>query len=335
MSEIALSAAVSSSLKPADFGHSEPPSADGYAAVAAGIGFASVQTSARQHGAPAASLGRIEGAPGNVLPLRALNGAASRLLAAPQAGTAAGTGAQRDERAGVPWSMRRVAPDRFMPAMEMSANALPAGSVPAFDPWLPPRGADGLPVALMPVASERGDPALLTGAGQMAALTADPLAAGHTPATAGGASPAAVVSTDSALPLHHPRFAEAFSQQVVVMARDGIQHARITVNPPELGPLEMRITIRNDEATVHFAAQHVAVRDALEQAMPRLREQFEQAGLQLHDGAVFEQLPQRSPGQGYEAADRALALPFDDIDDGTFAADDSTLVRHGLIDAYA
>lgn len=335
MSEIALSAAVASTLKAADFGVSEPTNADAYAAIAASIGFTTVQTSARQQAAPAASLGRIEGAAGNVLPLRPLNVAAAQALAGQQITPDGTQGLPGEDAADVPLSIRRFAPDRYTAVMQASAMATPAGRTPAFDPWVPAQGADGFAGALTPALSERFDPASLAGTGQIATTSADPLISAANPMTSGGGTNATFVAADSALPLHHPRFGEAFSQQVTVMARDGVQHARITVNPPELGPVEMRITMRNDEATVHFAAHHVAVRDALEDAMPRLREQFEQAGLRFHDGAVFDQLPQRSPGQEYAAADPAAALPFDEIDDGMFEADGPVVVRHGLVDAYA
>lgn len=335
MSEIALSTAVSSMLKAADFGVSEPTNADAYAAIAASIGFATVQTSARQQAAPAASLGRIDGAPGNVLPLRPLNVAAAQVLAGQPLSMHTAQVAPGEDAPDVPFGLRRLAPERYAAVMQASAVATPAARVPAFEPWVPPQAADGIAGALTPAVSERLDPALLAGAGQITAISADPLVSAATPAASGGASHTTFVTTDSALPLHHPRFAEAFSQQVTVMARDGVQHARITVNPPELGPVEMRITIRNDEATVHFGAHHVAVRDALEDALPRLREQFEQAGLRLHDGAVFDQLPQRSPGQDYESADPAAALSFDEIDDGMFDPDAPLVVRHGLVDAYA
>ncbi|MFT4561005.1 MAG: hypothetical protein ACI9BW_000744 [Gammaproteobacteria bacterium] len=91
--------------------------------------------------------------------------------------------------------------------------------------------------------------------------------------------------------LSHPRFAEGFAQQVLLVAKDGAQTARISINPAELGPVDLRIVMRNDEVTVQLASQHLAVRDALEEALPRLREQFEQAGMRLEHGAVFQDLP--------------------------------------------
>ncbi len=341
MSDIALSAALPSVLKATDFGVSEPSNTDAYAAIAASIGFDSVQTSARQQAAPAASLGRIEGAPGNVLPLRPLNVAAAQLLAGQRNTTAAAQPTVGENLTDGPLDLRRFTPTGYSGLMQTSTTTSTTASTAvrstAFETWLPPQAVDAVAVTApaTPILSERLEAGLPTGAAQLGAVVADPLVSAAAPVGSGGTPQGTFVATDSALPLHHPRFGEAFTQQVTVMARDGVQHARITVNPPELGPVEMRITMRNDEATVHFAAHHSSVRDALEEALPRLREQFEQAGLRLHNGAVFDQLPQRSPERDHEASDPVAALPFDDIDDGLFEADGPSVSHAGLIDAYA
>ena len=125
---------------------------------------------------------------------------------------------------------------------------------------------------------------------------------------------------DTKLPLHSPRFGEGFAQQVTVLVEHGIQHARLSLNPADLGPIDVRISIQHDEATVQLASQHVGVREAINDALPRLREMLEQAGMHLSDSGVFAQLPQRdqsAPG-GAPARDlfdptsraRALAEPL-------------------------
>ena len=125
---------------------------------------------------------------------------------------------------------------------------------------------------------------------------------------------------DAKLPLHSPRFGEGFAQQVTVLVEHGIQHARLSLNPADLGPIDVRISIQHDEATVQLASQHIGVREAINDALPRLREMLEQAGMHLSDSGVFAQLPQRdqsAPG-GAPARDlfdptsraRALAEPL-------------------------
>jgi len=47
--------------------------------------------------------------------------------------------------------------------------------------------------------------------------------------------------------------------------------------------MEVRIQVHNDQASVQFTAQHAVVREALEAALPRLRDMFEASGVQLVD----------------------------------------------------
>ncbi|HHQ13406.1 MAG TPA: hypothetical protein ENK16_00105, partial [Chromatiales bacterium] len=86
-------------------------------------------------------------------------------------------------------------------------------------------------------------------------------------------------------------FARGLSEQISVMNNDGVQAARIKLHPEHLGPLEIRVQIKDDTAQVWFHAQHGQTRDALEQAMPRLRELFTDQGMQLLQSDV-------SGGQG-------------------------------------
>jgi len=65
------------------------------------------------------------------------------------------------------------------------------------------------------------------------------------------------------------------------MISDGLQTAQLSLNPPDLGPLQVMITINNDQANAHFTSEHQEVRDALESAMPNLRQMMNDSGVQL------------------------------------------------------
>lgn len=73
----------------------------------------------------------------------------------------------------------------------------------------------------------------------------------------------------------------AVADRVVWMVQGEQQLAKLTLNPPNLGPLEIRVAVSNDQTSVTFLAHQAVVRDALEAALPRLRELFEQQSLQL------------------------------------------------------
>jgi flagellar hook-length control protein FliK len=88
--------------------------------------------------------------------------------------------------------------------------------------------------------------------------------------------------------------------------------AELRLNPPELGSLEIRVRQEKDSASVQILVQNGAAREALESALPRLRELFGEAGLQLQRLDVGERqaghrgegAPQRGPGGGYAAPER-------------------------------
>lgn len=82
-----------------------------------------------------------------------------------------------------------------------------------------------------------------------------------------------------------------------------IQEAKISLNPRELGPLQVKINIIDDQAHVQFVAHHGSVRDAIEDAIPRLREMLEQSGLVLADADVSQQSPDERQAFFKEAED--------------------------------
>lgn len=78
----------------------------------------------------------------------------------------------------------------------------------------------------------------------------------------------------------------AVGEKVLWMANQNHQVAELHLNPPNLGPLEVRLTINNDQATAVFVSHHSAVRDAIETALPRLREMLADNGIMLGNASV-------------------------------------------------
>ena len=101
-----------------------------------------------------------------------------------------------------------------------------------------------------------------------------------------------------AAPVQSAEFPREFAAQVQIAVQRGVEQASIQVNPPELGPIELRIEVSNGEARVHVAAEATTTREAIADAMPRLRELLGSQGLTLADQSVGAQLPQRDPQAG-------------------------------------
>lgn len=131
----------------------------------------------------------------------------------------------------------------------------------------------------------------------------------------------------------------AIADRVMWMVQGEQQVAKLRLNPPNLGPIEVRVTVHQDQTSVSFLAQQAAVREALEAALPRLREMFDQQSLQLVRADV------RDPGeQQRDAADGSSAQPQPGQErPGREAAPDSseppmpliTVAADSLIDLFA
>ena len=82
------------------------------------------------------------------------------------------------------------------------------------------------------------------------------------------------------------RWGDALSQRVVWMAGEKLQVAQFRVEPPQLGPIEVRMSITNDQANLLFTAAHAEARDAIQNALPRLQEMLVGSGLALGNVSI-------------------------------------------------
>ncbi|MBC7503259.1 MAG: flagellar hook-length control protein FliK [Herminiimonas sp.] len=79
---------------------------------------------------------------------------------------------------------------------------------------------------------------------------------------------------------------QALGQKVVWMVAGAHTSATLTLNPPDLGPMHIVLSVNNTDATATFVAAQPEVRQALEAAMPKLREMLAEAGIQLGQASV-------------------------------------------------
>jgi len=83
---------------------------------------------------------------------------------------------------------------------------------------------------------------------------------------------------------------QALANRVVWMTNEQLQNAQLKLNPPHLGPLEVRVSVHQDQtANVSFVSQNAGVREAVEAAIPRLREMLAESGVNLADVNVSDQ----------------------------------------------
>ncbi len=84
-----------------------------------------------------------------------------------------------------------------------------------------------------------------------------------------------------AAPMGEEGWGQAMGERIMWMMGKGIQGASIRINPPELGPIQVQLSVKNDRTSVHMLVQHGVVKEALEAAIPRLREMLNEGNLHL------------------------------------------------------
>lgn len=147
--------------------------------------------------------------------------------------------------------------------------------------------------AEMPVAG-------LSSTGLVAALRGDP-----------GPIPQLQVHT----PAGQRAWAEDVGSRMLWMVGRGESRAELVLTPPSLGKLGISIQVNGDQTSAHFVAATAAAREALEQAMPRLREALQQAGISLGQTNVSTSGEQQTRGDGRDEqvgnGGRIRDLPLD------------------------
>ena len=163
----------------------------------------------------------------------------------------------------------------------------------------------------------------------------DPLAQVQTAAAGNRATAqAGLLAGQPPLAPSQPEFDQKLGQRLMMMVQHGVRQASVSVHPEHLGPIEIRLKLDSDSTQLTLHSPHAAVRDALEQALPRLREMFVDAGMTLADVDIGQGDAGTHSGDQSEA-DRSVASP--DAEEG--GADDGrsrhSAIRVGLIDTFA
>ena len=217
----------------------------------------------------------------------------------------------------------------------LDASALPAGLAPAhLVAKTAPANAllavapeplkDALAAPVFETASSRTEPPV---AFSIAAQAAE--MGGSTP-TRGVPEPSASVQTR----VGERAWDQAVGEKLVWMVNQKHQVAQLHLNPPELGPLKISISLDQNQASAQFFSAHASVREALETAMPRLREMLADSGITLGNASVgteaFREPTQQQPRAHVTQSDAFAA------DSGTVSSAERLLrPMLGLVDTFA
>lgn len=159
---------------------------------------------------------------------------------------------------------------------------------------------------------------------------------GFAPLLPAAAAPSGALSIST--PLTQAAWAEDFSQKITWIATQRNQSAELHLNPPQLGPLEVVLKISGDQATASFTSPHAAVREAIEQALPRLREMLAESGIMLGNAMVSDQTAKNTQDNSRKSQDKtplAAAVGAAESVNGLEARVSAPSRHNGMVDTFA
>jgi len=121
-------------------------------------------------------------------------------------------------------------------------------------------------------------------------------AAGALTPSAKAAEAAAPTVVHLPTPATAPEFPRELGVQISVLAIDGVQQAELHLNPAEMGPISVQISLDGTQAQVNFGADSAATRQIIEGGLPELAAALRDAGFTLSGGGVHQQAQGRREG---------------------------------------
>lgn len=147
-----------------------------------------------------------------------------------------------------------------------------------------------------------------------------------------------VLESSIPLPIQDSAWSDSLGERVVFMSGNRIQNAEIRLTPAELGPIRVNVSLDDGAAHVTFSAQHATTREAIEAAMPRLREMLAEQGLSLGNANVADQGPNPESERPSAAEDQESAAVAASADTESSLTVEEQAVRRrvarGLVDTF-
>ena len=126
------------------------------------------------------------------------------------------------------------------------------------------------------------------------------------------------------------------SQKVIWMVGGTDQSATLTLNPPDLGPLQVVISVNNDKADTQFISDNPDVRLALEQGVETLREMMRESGIELGKANVSAGNQSQSNGNQPERSYKTNPATLHAVADQSLQSRPIHIkAANGLVDTFA
>uniref|UniRef100_E6QR73 Putative flagellar hook-length control protein FliK n=1 Tax=mine drainage metagenome TaxID=410659 RepID=E6QR73_9ZZZZ len=130
----------------------------------------------------------------------------------------------------------------------------------------------------------------------------------------------------------------ALGEKIVWMVGGAEQTASLSLNPPDLGPLQIVLNVTNNQANATFISAQPDVRLAIEAAMPKLHEMLNNAGIQLGQTNVHANM---SGHQNHQQNGQSDSRTFQTLNtarttgtDATINISGKTITGQGLVNTF-
>jgi len=144
----------------------------------------------------------------------------------------------------------------------------------------------------------------------------------------------------AAIAMQQPSWTQEVTDKVMWMSSQNLKSAEIKLDPAELGRLDIKIDMSQEQTQVTFTSANAGVRESLEAQMHRLRELLAQQGMPNVDVNVSDQSQQQTDAQTQALAQGSNGLGTG-ADNGEEIQQQVTALREqqdgrlGLVDYYA
>lgn len=142
-------------------------------------------------------------------------------------------------------------------------------------------------------------------------------------------------------PLGSHEWQQSLSQHITLFTRQGQQSAELRLHPEDLGQVQISLKLDDNQAQLQMVSAHSHVRAALEAALPVLRTQLAESGIQLGQSSISSESfsgQQHSSSQQQQTArtqGQESLLAEDDVNLAVPASLQNASRGNGAVDIFA
>lgn len=144
-------------------------------------------------------------------------------------------------------------------------------------------------------------------------------------------------TTSIDVPVNHAEWGDKLVGKLTWLTARNMSVAEIHLTPPDMGPMEVRVQVQQEQANITVHSANPAVRDQLELHSHRLRDMLNEQGLSLEQFDVSDS-PQQQAGEegpGEQGANGSGALADSSLEDQDLQSESLDLTWKGEVDIFA